>query len=309
MTSAVINSIGRKLVVTVACLLLAACAAQPELNNPPDGTPAETLQDQGAAEQSARLDREKAITAYRDYLARYPDSPEFDRITRRLADLLVEQAADLQLEAATALDDSRPLKAAAMEAYAEAINRYEYLLNKYPDGPETTDLLYQLSRAYDESGKSQQALGSIERLLAQEPAGNTRLYADTRFRQGEILFSEASYLEAGQCYQAVVDLGASVPAYEQSLYKLGWSLFKQGRYTDALPVLFAFLDLKIAADETLDAQLARLSPADREQLADVFRVINMSLAQLAGVDSLGRFFRETGRRSYEELVYLGLAEF
>ena len=308
MTSAAIAKAGRRLAVPVACLLLAACATQSKLNAP-DSTHVATPQDQAAANLSARMGRDKAIASYRDYLARYPDGPEHDSITRRLADLLVEQAADLQLAAVTSRDDPAQLEAAARQSWGEAISRYEYLLNKYPDGPDTTDLLYQLSRAYEESGQSQQALTSIDHLLAQEPASNIRLYADTRFRRGELLFGEGAYAEAGRSYQAVVDLGASVPAYEQALYKLGWSLFKQERYTDALPVLFAFLDLKIPPGEVFDAQLPRLSPADREQVTDVFRVVSMSFAQLGGVDSVDVFFRRYGSRSYADHVYLDLAEF
>jgi len=308
MTRAAIVSAGRGLVMPVTCLLMVACAAQPTLNIP-DSTQVAKIQDQATAAQAARVGREKAIVSYRDYLERYPDGPEHDRITRRLADLLIEQAADMQLAAATSRNDPAQLEAVARQSYGEAISHYEYLLNKYPDGPDSTDLLYQLSRAYEESGQSQQALRSIELLLVQEPASNIRLYADTRFRRGELLFGQGAYAEAGQSYQSVVDLGASVPAYEQALYKLGWSLFKQERYTDALPVLFAFLDLKIPSSEVFDAQLPWLSPADREQTADVFRVVSMTFAQLGGVDSVDVFFRGYGNRSYADHVYLGLAEF
>ena len=308
MTRAAIAKACRRLVLPVSCLLIAACAVQPQ-PGAPDGTQRATSQDQAAAELSARRGREKAIVSYRDYLARYPDGHEHDSITRRLADLLVEQAADQQLTALTAGNDSAQLLSAARRSYGEAISHYEYLLKKYPGGPDTTDLLYQLSRAYEESGQSQQALTSIDQLLAQEPASNLRLYADTRFRRGELLFGEGAYAEAGQSYQAVVDLGATVPAYEQALYKLGWSLFKQERYTDALPVLFAFLDLKIPPGTVFAAQLSWLSPADREQLADVFRVVSTSFAQLGGVDAADRFFRRHGSRSYMEHVYLDLAEF
>jgi tetratricopeptide (TPR) repeat protein len=256
------------------------------------------------------MGREKAIVAYRDYLANYPDGSERDSITRRLADLLVEQAADLQLAAATATTRAAAagLAATARQAYGEAVSCYEYLLNKSPHGADRTDLLYQLSRAYEESGESQQALTAIDRLLAQEPASNIRLYADTRFRRGELLFDEGAYGEAGESYQAVVGLGVSVPAYEQALYKLGWSLFKQERYADALPVLFAFLDDKLPPGVMLDAQLAGLSPADREQVDDVFRVISMSFAGMQGVDSVDGFFRSAGHRSYTEHVYLDLAD-
>ena len=299
MTRAVIAKACRKLALAVTCLLMAACAAQYGLEKP-GGQSVARMPDHTAAAQSASMGREKAIAAYRDYLARYPDGSEHDRITRRLADLLVEQAADLQLAAQVT---------AALQSYGEAISYYEDLLNRNPQDPDRTDLLYQLSRAYEESGQSQQALTTIDQLLLQEPESNIRLYADICFRRGELLFGEGAYLEAGQSYQAVVDLGASVPAWEQSLYKLGWSLFKQERYTESLTVLVAILDRKILPGAAPDAQLARLSPADREQVDDVFRVISMSFAQLGGVDSVAAFFRHNGSRSYEEHVYLGLAEF
>ncbi|MDH3979271.1 MAG: tetratricopeptide repeat protein [Gammaproteobacteria bacterium] len=297
----------RGLALPVSCLLAVACAVQPGLDTP-ESVPAATAPDPVTSALSVKMGRKKAITAYYDYLVRYPDGPEHDRITRRLADLLVEQAADMQLAAATTSDDPAQLKAASRHSYNEAIDRYEYLLNKYPDGPDTTDLLYQLSRSYGETGKSRQALTVIDRLFAQKPASNTRLYADTRFRHGELLFGKGAYLEAGQSYQAVVDMGASVPSYEQALYKLGWSLFKQERYADALLVLFSFLDRKLPPGEAFDAQLAQLSQADREQVTDVFRVISMSFSQLEGVDSVQAFSSRHGNRSYDEHLYLDLAE-
>ena len=307
MTRAVNAKAAHRLALPVTCLLMAACATQPGLEAP-DGATAVALPEPVADAQSARRGREKAITAYRDYLARYPDGPEHDSITRRLADLLVEQASDLQLSAATSGNDPAQQEAAARQAYTEAITRYEYLLDKYPDGAETTELLYQLSRAYEESGEPQQAVKTIDRLLVREPATSLRLYADTRFRRGELLFSEGAYAEAGQSYRVVVDLGETVPAYEQALYKLGWSLFKQERYADALPVLVEFLDRKIPPAAAPDALLTRLSPADREQLGDVFRVMSMCFSQLDGVDAVAPFFRRTGNRSYEDQVYLDLAE-
>ena len=69
---------------------------------------------------------------------------------------------------------------------------------------------------------------------AQETDADMRLYADTRFRQAELLFAQGRYPEAGDAYRSVVELGESVPAYEQSLYKLGWSRFRQEAYEPAL---------------------------------------------------------------------------
>jgi tetratricopeptide (TPR) repeat protein len=266
------------------------------------------MADHLADPEPASMSQEKAIAAYRDYLARYPDSPEYDSITRRLADLLVERAADIQLATATTPVDAAKREKQGLQAYAEAISHYEYLLEKDRYGPNSTALLYQLSRAYQESGQPQQALTTIDLMLARDSDADLRLYADTRFRQGELLFAQGTYLEAGRSYQAVVDLGATVPAYEQSLYKLGWSLFKQERYGDALPVLFSSLELTIAPTKAYDTQLTGLSPADQEQVADLLRVISTSFAQMGGVDSIDLYFRHNGRRSYEQQVYLALAD-
>ncbi|MCK5383012.1 MAG: tetratricopeptide repeat protein, partial [Gammaproteobacteria bacterium] len=190
----------RSLAVPVACLLMVACAARPGLIVP-DSVQAEGAQRSPSAETAA-INREKAIVSYRDYLARYPNGPEHDSIVRRLADLLVEQAADLQVAAAMGRGDSAQQEVVAMQFYGEAIGHYEYLLNKYPQGPDTTDLLYQLSRACEESGEAQRALTAIDRLLQQAPDTNIRLYADTRFRRGELMFSEGAFVEAGQSYRA-----------------------------------------------------------------------------------------------------------
>ncbi len=298
----------RRLAPPLTCLLIAACATQPGLETS-GSLPVVAAPDHAEAVKSAREGREKAITAYRDYLARYPDGPEHDRVTRRLADLLVEDAADMRLDAATSLNDALQLEATARQSCAEAIGYYEYLLARYPDAPETTELLYQLSRAYQANGRSQQALTAIDRLLVRKPGSSTRLYADTWFRRGELLFSKGAYPEAGRSYQVVVDLGAAVPSYEQALYKLGWSLFKQDQYAAALPVLFDYLDRKIPPGAAFEVQLQRLTLADQEQVADVFRVISKSFAQLGGADSVNAYFERHGSRSYEDHVYLDLAAF
>ncbi|NOR41179.1 MAG: hypothetical protein GQ537_08215, partial [Gammaproteobacteria bacterium] len=187
MTRPVTVNASHRLLVPVACLLMAACAVRPGLNTP-EGAATEVAQRSASAEVAA-INREKAIISYRDFLARYPDGSEHDNIVRRLADLLVEQAADLQVAAATGQGNPVQQQAQAMQYYGEAITHYEYLLNKYPHGPDTTEMLYQLSRASAESGESQRALTAIDR-MQQAPETNIRLYADTRFRRGELMFSE-----------------------------------------------------------------------------------------------------------------------
>ena len=50
---------------------------------------------------------------------------------------------------------------------------------------------------------------------------------EVQFRRGELLFSAKRYPEAEKAYAAVIGRGGTSAFYQQSLYKHGWSLFKQ----------------------------------------------------------------------------------
>ena len=301
----------------MTCLvLMVACSNRPALDSgtgEADSTP--TIADiapasaPGVSRVHEGEGREKAIAGYRDYLERYPDSPRHGTIARRLADLLVESAADMQADKALSRGLSTQLDATAMKRYVEAIAIYKQLLDKYPADPHTAELLYQLSRAYEESGQTELAIDVIDRLLAHGPNTHERLYADAQFRRGELLFGEEIYPAATQAYRSVVELGESVPAYEQALYKLGWSLFKQEQYDACLTVFFTLLDRKFPAGTDAATRLSMLSRAEQEQLADVFRGVSMGFAYQAGVESVAAYFKRHGSRSYEDQVYLNLAEF
>ena len=155
MTRAVIARAWRGLALALSCVLVAACASSTNSSSTsreatPGSTPA-TAPDYSAATVPAGIGQANAIAAYRDYLARYPHSPEYYSVVRRLADLLLEQAADLQLAKATSPAAAARLETEAQQAYAAAASHYEYLLQKDPQGPQSTAVLYQLSRAYQES--------------------------------------------------------------------------------------------------------------------------------------------------------------
>jgi tetratricopeptide (TPR) repeat protein len=298
-------------------LLVVACSSQPTLDRAATQSSGEsTIADlSGSLNQATKQaqeggGREKAIAAYRRFLEQYPQSPRRDVIARRLADLLVESAADLQaVQPATSPSAALPGADAVRKRYEDAITIYTQLLAKHPTDQSTPELLYQLSRAYEETGQTELAIATIDRLLAREPQRHQRLYADAQFRRGELLFADGAYQEAAKAFRAVVELGETVPNYEQALYKLGWSYFKEERYDAALATFFSLLDRKLTADTNPASQLKTLSRAEQEQLADVFRAVSMSFSYQAGVQSVARYFRRHGRRSYEDQVYLGLADF
>ncbi len=296
--------------MTVYLMLAISCTSEPVRE--PEG--AQTIADLSAVQDTATGmeytgdEREKAIMAYRTFLQRYPDSPSHGKVTRRLADLLVESAADLQ--AVTPGEGGRhsPAAPVALQRYREAIAIYEKLLRE-EGGGDQGELLYQLARAYEENGQAEEAIDILDRLIDRYPDMDARLYADSRFRRGELQFQERRYADASVSYEAVVRLGESVPVYEQALHKLGWSLFRQERYEEALERFFTLLDRKIPNGSDLDTSLSALSRAEREQVDDTFRAINLSFSYLNGVDSARKMLSRYRSRPYERRIYRNLAEF
>lgn len=294
--------------ISLACVaLLAACSATPHANVPAVATIGHlgTAAPTSAPGSSIVGGREKAISAYRKYLQRYPDTPQRWDVARRLADLLLESASDQRATVPTDGEDVATLPATASQRYLEAITIYESLLHQQPNGGSQGELLYQLARAYEESGQSATTMTLLTQLA--EPTSDTEatVYGDGQFRRGELLFAARSFVEAEQAYRRVVDLGQHTALYRQSLYKLGWSLFKQERYAEAVEVFFTFLDHQIPIGDG-SAQFSDLSRAEREQLADVFRAVALCFSALGGVAALDQSLAQQERRSFDDRLYRSL---
>jgi tetratricopeptide (TPR) repeat protein len=131
---------------------------------------------------------------------------------------------DLNLEAGEFDRMSTEVTAIDLQG-AEAIKLYSTLLQAYPDYARNDQVLYQLARAYETTGQPEQALATLDRIVKQYP--RSPQMDEIQFRRGEILFSQKEYRQAQDAYDVVIRHGAASAFYEQSLYKHGWSLFKQ----------------------------------------------------------------------------------
>ena len=186
----------------------------------------------------------------------------------------------------------------------EAVELYKKLLAKYPLYERNDQVLYQLSRAYQELGEVEQAMDVMNRFVKVYP--NSRYLDEVQFRRAEYYFTRKKFLDAEEAYKAVVAMGKGSSYYELALYKLGWSLYKQELYDEGVEKFVALLDYKVSVGYDFDQQHDQ---GESQRIDDTFRVISLSFSNLGGASSVVEFFGSHGKRDYEEKVYSHLADF
>ena len=186
----------------------------------------------------------------------------------------------------------------------EAIKTYARLLETYPNYERNDQVLYQMSRAYEELGQPDEAMQVMGRLVAEHPF--SKYIDEVQFRRGEYHFVRKSYLDAEDAYGAIITTGSQSSYFELALYKLGWTLYKQELYEEALDNYIAMLDYR----ESIGYDFEQASEEDDEhRVADTFRVISLSFSNLGDADVVDEYFARKGHRSYGDKIYSNLGEF
>jgi tetratricopeptide (TPR) repeat protein len=186
----------------------------------------------------------------------------------------------------------------------EAIKLYTKLLKDYPTYDRNDQVLYQMSRAYEELGQVDESKQTLDRLVRDHP--RSRHIDEAQFRRGEYYFTRKRYSDAEAAYSSVVVFGAASPYFELALYKEGWSRYKQERYEKGLDSFLALLDHKV----TRGVDVAwPLDEAERKRVDDTLRVVSLSFSNLGGASSVADYFTRRGGRAYEDRVYSNLGEF
>jgi TolA-binding protein len=285
----------RAIAATTVATLLVACATTTE-----EGGTLKSLEGREvpiSRERASGVSREDAILAYRKFLEAAPRASLRPDAMRRIGDLEIEVGDD-RAAAGAAKGRQNP--------YAGAIATYEASLRAFPKHPDNDKVLYQLSRAYEQSGDLKRSRAVLDRLVRDYPDSAYR--PEAQFRRGEILFTMREYEEGERAYADVLRQGPGSPYYERALYMQGWARFKQARFDDGLESFFKVLDRKLARPGSSQA-FETLSRADRELVEDTFRVVSLSLASLQGPESIpGYVAQPAGRKQYEFRVYQELGE-
>ena len=186
----------------------------------------------------------------------------------------------------------------------EAIETYRQILETYPNYERNDQVLYQMSRAHEELGQPDEAMAVMERLISEFP--HSHYLDEVHFRRGEYLFVRRRYLDAEASYNAIIEMGAQSRYYELALYKLGWALYKQEMYEEALHKYLAMLDYRRSIGYDFD----KVEEEDEEhRIVDTLRVISLSFSNLGAAGVVDEYFAEHGHRSYADKIYSNLGEF
>jgi len=244
---------------------------------------------------------EMARDNYRAFLDLVSDDPDLRaEAMRRLG--------DLELEAVEAQQLTANIDALGGTDYASAVSLFRRLLEAYPDYRRNDTVLYQLARAYEIAGETDDALRVLNELVERYP--DTKRIDEVQFRRGEMMFLRKRYVEAESAYRSVVQYGERSRFYQQSLYKLGWSHFKLAKHEDSLVPFFNLLDRKVGNIELQDGdnRLAELSRAERELVEDTFRVLSISFSYMDGAESIDSFLNQRGYPDFGFIIYMNLGD-
>src|SRR5262245_1225030 len=192
---------------------------------------------------------------------------------------------------------------AAPKGPLEAIALYKRLLTEYPNYKDNDQVLYQMARAYDELGRTDEAMETMERAIRANP--NSVHFDEVQFRRGEYFFTRRKFRDAESAYSAITNLGARSSYYELALYKLGWTFYKQELYEEAVQRYMALLDYKVSSGYDFDQKHEK---EDERRVADTFRAVSLSFSNLGGPEAVHQYFSSTKSRSYEDRVYGNLGE-
>jgi len=235
---------------------------------------------------AARPTQAEVMRAYERVYGLIPNVKDNHSVGKRLADLKMTVGEDLDV-------------AGAENPYSSAVELYEsLLLNSEVEAKD--EIIYQLARAHDVVGQTDQAVAYLNRIIAEYP--ESKYIVEARFRRAEIAFSHESYRDANRDYGFVAILGGQTPYFLNASYMQGWSQFKLSEFDNGLASFFSVIDILL-----FEGGAESLPATDRELLNDSFRVVNLALGYLDGPETLAEQMAALDKPHWQYLAFETLA--
>lgn len=243
-------------------------------------------------EKIDKLDHQQVRDQYQELLALVDDDYIKEQIERRISGVHMLEGDEKQGDANSAPKDGY---------YRNAIASYRDILEKYPNSPDNVEVLYQLAKAYDMEGETQNALKMLERLVDRHPYYPN--IAEVYFRIGDIYFNTARYHKAELAYFQTTQR-QEAKLNNNAHYMLAWSFYKQGIYQKSLHHFALVLDqLLIAKDKP-----GELNNIEKSLVSDTLHSMSLALINLGGAEAI-QDITLLQDKTYIWQLYRELAEF
>ncbi|MDZ7373931.1 MAG: tetratricopeptide repeat protein [candidate division KSB1 bacterium] len=296
-------------VVATASLLLGlgtgVTPASGQETTRPDTTRIETLDRAGV---------DRTIALCWDVLRRYPDSEFAPTLMFQLMQLYA-RAAEMDYSAAMARFEAEQKEYEAGKTSWEpqppkidlsrAIDVGETLLQTFPNILFKAKVIYSLALCYSKQGEGDAYLRTLKRLLSECP--DDPLVPEVYFRIGEHYFDREQYRESIQAYSKLLQYWES-PYFDMGIYKLAWSYFNLGDYSNAISS-FVYLIDDLDTVERANPQFMGRTKIDLRQ--EAIQYIAISFSEYGGVEKAKQFFSGDAQRDWacEVFLRLGLVYF
>ncbi len=176
------------------------------------------------------------------------------------------------------------------------------LIEKYPNVKYRDKVIYKLAISYMDAGDLENAKINFELLTQEYP--NSPIALESHFRIGEYYFEKRQFDEAVRHYKLLLNHWDN-PYYNMSLYKLGWTYYNQGNYSEAISTFLALIE-DINAVEKMTTPRDGLSAMDLR--TESIHYIASSFTEHGGPQLASEFFQSMTEKEYTPAVLEKMAE-
>ncbi|MEW6682388.1 MAG: tetratricopeptide repeat protein [Nitrospirota bacterium] len=185
---------------------------------------------------------------------------------------------------------------------AKSIAVYERLLALYPGRAENDGALYQLARAYWETGRLDDAAARLRRILTEH--SKSAYASEAAFRLGLRAFSVRDFSGAADLF-AKAARGHDPELVAAARFHLGWTLLNLQEYRSAADAFASILDTAATKRRATPNSftLSEFPEAEATFLSEVVKALLLAFDYLGGPDAMAAYFKAGERRPYEETLY------
>jgi cellulose synthase operon protein C len=273
-------------------------------------------------EQRRRL----AIMRFEGFRRKYPAAEYTPHVMYRLAQLYFQQAEERyildgaeyeRIELMQAEDNTIELPPFPQKDYSASIAIYREIVEDFPDYAFIEGALYMLGFCYTELAVGlsdpdddvrqvelfDQATAVFQQLVDEHP--DSRAAIEANFRLGNRYFLLADVDMAIEYFSRVVDAGPDDPQYDDGLYWLAWSYYRNNSREEGLNYFAQLKDFD---------QVNFMESGETTSYAESSQYMALTFTEIANdelshpVQVAEQFFARIGPREWEQEVYTELAK-